>query len=168
VSNQRAQDAVQLLSLAVLLSSTFVFNQMGPIDEAALDRLSLVMQITKHVRVRATAPAAGDGVCVCSTGTLRATGCVLCLPQPTQPQHHHHTAAAAAAATLTDDAHELRSFTPSFLWLLRDFYLDLEEEGHRVRSRRRAAVAGVWGWLWGWLCVCVCLCAACLRTCTGL
>lgn len=57
---QRAQDAVQLLSLAVLLSSTFVFNQMGPIDEAALDRLSLVTQITKHVRVRATGPAAGE------------------------------------------------------------------------------------------------------------
>lgn len=56
---QRAQDAVQLLSLAVLLSSMFVFNQMGPIDEAALDRLSLVTQITKHVRVRATGPAAG-------------------------------------------------------------------------------------------------------------
>lgn len=57
---QRAQDAVQLLSLAVLLSSMFVFNQMGPIDEAALDRLSLVTQITKHVRVRATGPAAGS------------------------------------------------------------------------------------------------------------
>lgn len=56
---QRAQDAVQLLSLAVLLSSMFVFNQMGPIDEAALDRLSLVTQITKHVRVRATGPATG-------------------------------------------------------------------------------------------------------------
>lgn len=58
---QRAQDAVQLLSLAVLLSSMFVFNQMGPIDEAALDRLSLVTQITKHVRVRATGPATGEG-----------------------------------------------------------------------------------------------------------
>lgn len=90
--DQRAQDAVQLLSLAVLLSSTFVFNQMGPIDEAALDRLSLVTQITKHVRVRATGPA-------------------------------------------TDDAYELRSFTPSFLWLLRDFYLDLEEDGHKVAPR---------------------------------
>lgn len=61
---QRAQDAVQLLSLAVLLSSTFVFNQMGPIDEAALDRLSLVTQITNHVRVRATGAAAGAGSAV--------------------------------------------------------------------------------------------------------
>jgi hypothetical protein len=34
---------------------------------------------------------------------------------------------------LAEDAYELRSFTPSFMWLLRDFYLNLEEEdGHKV------------------------------------
>ncbi|WIA28438.1 hypothetical protein OEZ86_010982 [Tetradesmus obliquus] len=90
--DQRAQDGVQLLSLAVLLSSMFVFNQMGPIDEAALDRLSLVTQITKHIRVRAGGAAA-------------------------------------------EDASELSTFTPSFLWLLRDFYLDLEDEGRKVSPR---------------------------------
>jgi hypothetical protein len=37
-----------------------------------------------------------------------------------------------AAVPVPDDAFELRSFTPSFLWLLRDFYLDLEEDGHKV------------------------------------
>lgn len=36
-----------------------------------------------------------------------------------------------------DDAYELRSFTPSFLWLLRDFYLDLEEDGHKVGAGSR-------------------------------
>ena len=30
------------------------------------------------------------------------------------------------------DAHELSNFTPSFLWLLRDFYLTLEEDGRTV------------------------------------
>lgn len=30
-----------------------------------------------------------------------------------------------------DDA-SLGEFTPAFLWLLRDFYLKLEEEGHKV------------------------------------
>jgi hypothetical protein len=43
--NQTARDGVQLLSLAVLLSSLFVFNQMGPIDEAAIDRLGLVTEV---------------------------------------------------------------------------------------------------------------------------
>ena len=29
---------------------------------------------------------------------------------------------------------ELASFTPAFLWLLRDFYLSLEEEGRPVST----------------------------------
>lgn len=35
---QTAQYSTQIFSLAVLLSSLFVYNQMGGIDEAALDR----------------------------------------------------------------------------------------------------------------------------------
>lgn len=36
------------------LESGVSFAQMGGIDEAALDRLSLVTQMTKHIRVRAS------------------------------------------------------------------------------------------------------------------
>lgn len=39
---QTGQYSIQIFSLAVLLSSLFVYNQLGGIDEAALDRLSLV------------------------------------------------------------------------------------------------------------------------------
>jgi hypothetical protein len=53
--DQTGQYSVQIFSLAVLLSSLFVYNQMGGIDEAALDRLSLVTEMTKHIRVRASA-----------------------------------------------------------------------------------------------------------------
>jgi hypothetical protein len=61
LSAQTTQDAVQIFSLAVLLSSMFVYNQMGSIDEAALDRLSLVTELTRHIRVRATsAPGSED------------------------------------------------------------------------------------------------------------
>ena len=49
---QTAQYSTQIFSLAVLLSSLFVYNQMGGIDESALDRLSLVTEMTKHIRVR--------------------------------------------------------------------------------------------------------------------
>lgn len=56
---QAAQEGVQILSLAVLLSSLFVFNQMGPIDEAALDRLSLVTEITHRIRIRASSTEPG-------------------------------------------------------------------------------------------------------------
>ena len=65
---------------------------MGGIDEAALDRLSLVTEMTKHVRVRAGS-SAGEGEA------------------------------------------ELSDFTPAFLWLLRDFYLTLEEDGRQVRAQ---------------------------------
>ena len=54
---QTGQYSTQIFSLAVLLSSLFVYNQMGGIDEAALDRLSLVTEMTKHIRVRAGAAA---------------------------------------------------------------------------------------------------------------
>lgn len=42
---QTGQYSTQIFSLAVLLSSLFVYNQMGGIDEAALDRLSLVTEV---------------------------------------------------------------------------------------------------------------------------
>jgi Guanylate-binding protein, N-terminal domain len=58
--DQTGQYSVQIFSLAVLLSSLFVYNQMGGIDEAALDRLSLVTEMTKHIKVRA---ASGGAPC---------------------------------------------------------------------------------------------------------
>ncbi|XP_022723463.1 guanylate-binding protein 6-like isoform X2 [Durio zibethinus] len=51
--DQTGTYSTQIFSLAVLLSSMFIYNQMGGIDEAALDRLSLVTQMTKHIRVKA-------------------------------------------------------------------------------------------------------------------
>ncbi|BDA47092.1 Guanylate-binding protein 1 [Coccomyxa sp. Obi] len=91
--DQTGQYSTQIFSLAVLLSSLFVYNQMGGIDEAALDRLSLVTEMTKHIRVRAGS-AAGENEA------------------------------------------ELSNFTPSFLWLLRDFYLTLEEEGRTITPKQ--------------------------------
>ena len=60
---QTGQYSTQIFSLAVLLSSLFIYNQMGGIDEAALDRLSLVTEMTKHIRVRSEGAA---GVCTCA------------------------------------------------------------------------------------------------------
>ncbi|KAM7255030.1 hypothetical protein ACFE04_020271 [Oxalis oulophora] len=85
--------STQIFSLAVLLSSMFIYNQMGGIDEAALDRLSLVTQMTKHIRVRA--PGAGG----------------------------------------KSSASELGQFSPIFVWLLRDFYLDLVENNMQITPR---------------------------------
>ncbi|KAI3424626.1 GB1/RHD3-type G domain-containing protein [Psidium guajava] len=89
--DQTGTYSTQIFSLAVLLSSMFIYNQMGGIDEAALDRLSLVTQMTKHIRVRA------------SGGKSSAS--------------------------------ELGQFSPIFVWLLRDFYLDLVEDNRRITPR---------------------------------
>ncbi|KAK3207077.1 hypothetical protein Dsin_021123 [Dipteronia sinensis] len=89
--DQTGTYSTQIFSLAVLLSSMFIYNQMGGIDEAALDRLSLVTQMTKHIRVRA------------SGGRTSAS--------------------------------EIGQFSPIFVWLLRDFYLDLVEEDRRITPR---------------------------------
>ncbi|XP_006654786.2 guanylate-binding protein 3 [Oryza brachyantha] len=89
--DQTGTYSIQIFSLAVLLSSMFIYNQMGGIDEAALDRLSLVTEMTKHIRVRASGG--------------RST------------------------------ASELGHFAPVFVWLLRDFYLDLTEDNRKITPR---------------------------------
>ena len=74
--------------MAVLLSSLFVYNQLGAIDEAALDRLALVSEVSRNLAGKAS----GDDVGV-------------------------------------------PSYAPSFLWLLRDFYLDLTDDGRPITPR---------------------------------
>ncbi len=55
------------------------------------------------------------------------------LPTCTQlAQTAVHVPYAGHVCTAGDSEHELSGFTPSFLWLLRDFYLSLEEEGRKV------------------------------------
>lgn len=65
---QTAQYSTQIFSLAVLLSSLFVYNQMGGIDEAALDRCVAITWTHPRSRRRhcqaAPAPVA-DCSCVC-------------------------------------------------------------------------------------------------------
>ena len=85
---------MRIFSLALLLSSFFVYNSMGSIDENALSSLSFVTNISKHIKVK-TAEGAGDG------DSLERT------PRRT-----------------TDAAEqELVQHMPKFLWVVRDFTL---------------------------------------------
>ena len=95
----------QIFSLALLLSSYFVLNSMGVIDEAAIDRLFLITEISKRL-CAATGPAGAPGA----------------------------TTAADAAATAEEEEagassrKELSRFFPPLLWLLRDFVLELRDD----------------------------------------
>jgi hypothetical protein len=59
---------------------------------------------------------------------VRSTS-TLCIPASAAFSAHAYTHHQSRAAG--DDA-SLCDFTPSFLWLLRDFYLKLEEDGRKV------------------------------------
>ncbi|KAK3240117.1 hypothetical protein CYMTET_50016 [Cymbomonas tetramitiformis] len=85
--DQTRQYSTQIFSIALLLSNLFIYNQMGGIDEVALDRLSLVTEVSKHIRKRA-GDYGSDAQCL----------------------------------------HDLGECAPQFLWLLRDFFLDLKSE----------------------------------------
>ena len=40
---------VRIFTLAILLSSYFIYNSMGSIDENSLNQLSLVVNLTKNI-----------------------------------------------------------------------------------------------------------------------
>ena len=43
---------VRIFSLAILLSSYFLYNSVGSIDENALQQLNLVVNLTKHIQIK--------------------------------------------------------------------------------------------------------------------
>lgn len=53
-STQRTASCdMQIFSLCILLSSYFIYNSMGAIDEQAIDDLHLVLNIAQHIHVKA-------------------------------------------------------------------------------------------------------------------
>jgi hypothetical protein len=86
VSATDTHDA-RIFSLALLLSSMFLYNSKGAIDQPAINNLSLVANISEHIR---TSTAQGGG-------------------------NNHKVG-------------DLSDFFPAFLWVVRDFCLDLVTE----------------------------------------
>ena len=43
---------IKLFSIALLLSSYFIYNSRGVIDSSAIEDLSLVVELTKHIHVK--------------------------------------------------------------------------------------------------------------------
>ncbi|XP_021052636.1 guanylate-binding protein 5-like [Mus pahari] len=82
----------QIFALAILLSSTFVYNTMNKIDQGAIDLLHNVTELTDLLRTRNSSdPSKTEG--------------------PAD-----------------------MSFFPDLVWTLRDFFLDLEANGHAITS----------------------------------
>uniref|UniRef100_A0A8C1JUV3 Guanylate-binding protein 1-like n=1 Tax=Cyprinus carpio TaxID=7962 RepID=A0A8C1JUV3_CYPCA len=81
-----------IFCLAVLLSSTLVYNSRGTIDNTAVEKLHYVVELTEQIKIRSTgAPDEEEG----------------------------------------EDSEFVRFF-PSFIWVVRDFTLELEIDGKKV------------------------------------
>ena len=85
---------VRIFSLAILLSSFFIYNSMGSIDENALSQLSLVINLTKNIQVK------------------------------------------SGGVNDDNDPEELAQYFPSFMWVVRDFTLQLvDSEQEPITSK---------------------------------
>lgn len=94
-STQRTASCdMQIFSLCILLSSYFIYNSMGAIDEQAIDDLHLVLNLAKMVHVKAKADRSEE------------------------------------------KRSELAQYFPQFLWVLRDFHLQLmDDRGRKITER---------------------------------
>jgi len=63
---QGQQHSAQIFSLAVLLSSIFIYNQIGAIDAIAIERLAMVCELTKVIKEKTPSGAQGaSGAATC-------------------------------------------------------------------------------------------------------
>ncbi|XP_003418519.1 guanylate-binding protein 6 [Loxodonta africana] len=80
-----------IFALAVLLSSTFVYNSMGTINHQALEQLHYVTELTELIRAKSSS----------------------------RPYE-------------VEDSIEFVGFFPDFIWIVRDFTLELKLHGHPI------------------------------------
>ena len=90
--DEDANHDTRIFMLSVLLSSYFIYNSLGSIDENALNNMSLIVNLTKNLQVRA------------SDSEL--------------------------------DVDEVSLYFPSFLWVIRDFSLQLiDSSGNKISAK---------------------------------
>ncbi|GMF10212.1 unnamed protein product [Phytophthora lilii] len=92
VDREQTHDT-RIFALALLLASSFVYNSRGVIDGNAIEDLSLVVNLSKHIQTSSAAKDAGN-------------------------------------------AERLHEFFPSFLWVVRDFTLQLLDGGKQISSKQ--------------------------------
>ena len=141
IQQDQTYDA-KIFSLAILLSSYFVYNSLSIIDERALDGLSLVVNLTKQISVKSNASGASGnkkggrnsfgpkGASGASSSNGSSTGSAAA-------GRNSKGGASSSSSGNASTAAELADYFPSFLWLLRDFALDLvDERGDEITARQ--------------------------------
>lgn len=91
--DQDSNHDCRIFALVLLMSSMFIYNSVGTIDENAITNLSLVVNLTKHIHIK--------------------------------------------SKNEDMDNDDYASYFPSFLWVLRDFTLQLiDHEGESITSTK--------------------------------
>ena len=86
----------RIFLLSTLLSSFFIYNSMGAIDESALNSLSLIVNMSKQLQIKIHSSQEGD-----------------------------------------NDPDQMKHYFPSFMWVLRDFSLQLvDQEGNKIHPNQ--------------------------------
>lgn len=104
----------RIFSLALLLSSYFIYNSVGTIDEQAISTLSLVANISKLVKTKSDADVAEE--------------------EKSKKKNNSTDDGGDALADKVASAAELGKLFPDFLWVVRDFSLQLRSEEGDVLS----------------------------------
>lgn len=92
VDREQTHDT-RIFALALLLATNFIYNSRGVIDGNAIEDLSLVVNLSKHIQTSQKDSSSGGGA----------------------------------------DFHE---FFPSFMWVVRDFTLQLLDNGKKISSKQ--------------------------------
>lgn len=98
--NEDKNHDTRIFLLALLISSYFVYNSMGTIDESALQSLSLIVNLSKQIQIKSNKGGGAD-----DEGEY-------------------------------EDPDELAKYFPSFMWIVRDFALRLQDTfGNTISSK---------------------------------
>lgn len=88
----------RIFSLATLLCSRLIYNSQGSVDEKAINGLSFIANLAKHIKISADSSSGGG-------------------------------------EASDDEIMQFHNFFPSFLWIVRDFTLELvDEDGDPITS----------------------------------
>jgi len=98
---------IRIFTLAILLCSYFVYNSLGSIDENAIQSLSFVINLSKHIQLKANNKNDGGS----NKSILGA-----------------FDRKNSSDINSDVDHEEFANLFPSFLWVLRDFSLQLVDE----------------------------------------
>nr|XP_023969994.1 guanylate-binding protein 1-like [Chrysemys picta bellii] len=119
VEKGNTKNDMWIFALAVLLSSTLVYNSKGTIDQQAMEQLHYVTELTELIKVKPVAEGDREGMKVKPAGEGGRVGVKV-------------KAECGGGRQEREDSAEFVRFFPAFVWAVRDFALQLLQDGQEI------------------------------------